>query len=404
MDSTEGRGFLKQVYGKGSLLYQQNLSVWLLDNLKESPEKIGGEGRFKCTYFDGNEVGGAINENERLSDADPENPQKPFILPKMNYWPIEVTGRLQRISRGNELAFATGLTAAVKNALIRMKSDHNRQCYGDATGTLTQVNGAVVASQIIIVDNVQYLRKGQHLDIFQTLGGVKQASDVKITAITINTNTITVDKVVTVSDNAVIVKTAVQDNVPAGSDGKELTGLARIVDTTTTGVNFQGLDRSVFTDFQSNVINAGGALPSNALLEQLLTRIDIVGGVQPTHFLSRRPVYSSFVLSALPSQRFQDDKIKTGYKQAEYTHNGFKWHLDKDCQANTIYALSMQVEHLAKYVVQEPDLADLDTEGQKFGHKQGYDKNYGYYISDMNIGSDKPNAHGKLFNLAEQPF
>lgn len=395
-------GLLKRFYGKGTLLYQQNLTAYLYNNIPSSDETIGGEGRFKATYFSGNEAGGAINPGERLATADEDDVKQPYIVPKLNHWPIEILGREIRQSKGQEVSFARTLTSRVQSALKRMNSDLNRQFYGDATGTLTQVNGAVVASQTIVVDDVQYLRKNQHLDIFQTLGGTKQASDVKILSIAINTNTITVDKVVTLSDNAIIVKVGVQDNVPSGSDGKEITGLARIIDTTNTGVNFQGMDRSVDTDYQSNVIDAGAVPLSQAKLEQLLRRIQIVGGDDPNKILSRHGVYSSFVNTTIAQTRFQDDKIKAGH--VSFTWNGYEWLLDKDCQKGTCYMLNMKLPYVGKYSLQDPDLADLDTMGQKFGHKQGFDKNYAYYIADMNLGTEKPNAHGKLTNLTEPSF
>lgn len=395
-------GVLKRYYGKGSLLYQQNLTAYLLNNIPVSDEPIGGEGRFKATYFSGNEAGGAINPGEALATADDDTALQPYIVPKLNHWPIEFTGREFRQSKGNEAAFARLSTSRVQSALKRINSDRNRQYWGDATGTLTQVNGAVVASATVVVDDVQYLRVGQHLDIFATLGGAKEASNVKIATITVSTNTITLGTVVTLSDNAILVKTAVQDNIPSGSDGKEITGLSRIVDTTTSGVNFQGLDRSVYTDYQSNVISAAGAPPSQALLERLLRRIEIVGGSTPTKIMSRHGVYSSFVNTVLPQSRFTDDKIKAGH--VAFTWNGIEWMLDKDCPKSTIFMLDMKPEFIARYVLQETDLADLDTMGQKFGHKQGFDKNYAYYISDENLGSDKPNSHGKLTLLAEPLF
>ena len=395
-------GLLKNFYGKGTLLYQQNLTSKLFNEIPTSDETIGGNGRFKATYFSGNEAGGAINPGEALATADDDDVLQPYITPKLNHWPIEITGREIRQSKGQEVAFARTLTSRVQSALKRMNSDLNRQAFGDATGTLTQVNGAVIASQTIVVDDVQYMRKGQHLDIFATLGGAKEAQDVKITSVTISNNTITVDKVVTVSDNAIIVKSSFQDNIPSGSDGKELTGLARIVDTTTSGVTFQGIDRSVYTDYQSNVINAGNVPCSQALLERLLRRIQIVGGDDPTKIISRHGVYSSFVNTTISQVHFQDDKIKAGH--VSFTWNGYKWDLDKDCQKGTLYMLNMQLPYLARYSLQDPDLADLDTMGQKFGNKQGFDKNYAYYIADLNFGSDKPNAHGKLEKLTEPNF
>lgn len=390
----------KRYYGKGTPIYQQNLKSWLLNNIPVSSERPGGTGRFKATYMAGNEAGGAINEQERLADAQSPNPEQPQITPKVTHWSFEFTGLSLAVSQGQEYAFANTAKAVMSDALQRMGSDRNRQAFGDGNGILTQVNGAVVANTVITVDDVQYFRRNMILDIFQVLGGVKEASAVRVTAININTNQITVNVNVTVSDNAIIVKTAVQDAPPA--DGKELTGLARIVDTTTAGTIFQGIDRSVNTEYQSNVINAGAVPLSQALLQRLMNRIMIIGGDEPTKIVSRHGVYASFVNTALAQTRYQDDVVKAGH--VKLTWNGLEWMLDKDCQTGTLYMLNMKVDSLARYVVQEPDLAALDTAEQKIGHREGYDKYYGYYIGYDNIGSDKPNNHGKLINLTEPLF
>ncbi len=86
-------GQLKNFYGKGTLLYQQNLTSKLFNEIPTSDETIGGNGRFKATYFSGNEAGGAINPGEALATADEDDVLQPYITPKLNHWPIEITGR-----------------------------------------------------------------------------------------------------------------------------------------------------------------------------------------------------------------------------------------------------------------------------------------------------------------------
>lgn len=395
-------GALKNFYGKDTLLFQQNLTAKLFNSIPKSDEPIGGNGRFQATYMSGNESGGAINPGESLSRADDDDVLQPYIIPKLNHWPVEITGSEIRRSENIKGAFARLLTSRMGSALKRMNSDLNRQGFGDATGTLTQVNGAVTASQTIIVDDVQYLRKNQYLDVYATLGGAREATKIKITGITISTNTITVDRIVTLSDNGVLVKHGVQDSIPSGSDGKELTGLGRMIDTTTSGVTYQGIDRSVYTDYQSNVIDAGNVPCSQAILERLLRRIQIVGGDDPTKIMSRHGVYSSFVNTTITQSQHMDDKIKAGH--VSFTWNGYTWDIDKDCQKGTLYMLNMKTPYIGKYSIMDPDLADLDTMGQKFGHINGYDKHYAYYLAELNYGSDKPNAHGKVINLIEPTF
>lgn len=393
-------GGLKRRYGTNSKIYQQNLEAYSWGILEKAKEKPSGQGTFHMTYMNGNESGNAINENQALSVPQSSNPQQPFIKAKIQQWPFQFSGLSMAASEGNEDAFIDVMDAEMTDANDRCLSDLNRQFFGDGNGILTQVNGAVVASATVVVDDVQYLRVNQDLDFFTTLGGAKEAQAARILTINVTTNTITLNKVVTLSDNAIVVKTTVQDAPPA--DGKELAGLARIIDTTTTGTTFQGIDRSVFTDYQSNVIAPGAVPLSQALLQRLMNRIMIIGGKSPTKILSRHGVYASFVNTSLAQTRYQDDVVKAGH--VKLTWNGLEWLLDKDCQTGTCYMLNMNPMYLAKYVVRDIDLARLDTKGQTIDHVDGFDKFGGYYVGYLNMGSKKPNVHGKLTGLLEPAF
>jgi hypothetical protein len=397
-DTTTLSGLLKRNYGGGSKLFQQNLKAYMWGELETSPDKPAGEGFFHMTYIRGNESGGAINEDEATADPQSPQPIQPIVTAKVNHWPFSFTGKAVAVSDSDKYAFASAIDSNMQDAQARAMSDKNRQTFGNGIGTLTQVNGAVSASATIIVDNVQYMRVNQLIDIFDVVGGTKEAAGRKIMTIDIGTNTITVDLAVTVSDNAVIVKKGVQDNPPA--DGKELTGLQKIVDTTTEGVTFQGVNRSTFPEYQSNVIDAGAVPVSQDLLQRLMNRIMIVGGENPNLIVSRHGVYRTFVNATITQTRYQDDKLKAGH--VTLTWNGLDWVLDKDCQTGTVYFLNTNPQYLAKYVVRDTDLADED--GKTVNKLPGFDKYYGYYISYDNIGSRKPNNQGKLINLIEPTF
>lgn len=403
-NTTTLSGILKRNYGGGSKLYQQNLQAVMWGELETSPDKPAGEGFFSMTMIRGNESGGAINEDQATADPQSPEPLQPVVTAKVQHWPFSFTGKSVAVSESDKYAFANAIDANMQDAMKRSMSDLNRQVFGDGIGTLTQVNGAVVASNTIIVDNVQYLRVNMVIDIYDVVGGTKQASAVRISSINISTNTIVVTTesglptTVTVSDNAIIVKKGVQDAPPL--DGKELSGLARIVDTTTVGVTFQGINKSTYPEYQSNVVDALNVPLSQDLLQQLMNRVMIVGGDNPTKIVSRHGVYRSFVGTSIVQTRYQDDKLKTGH--VSLTWNGLDWILDKDCQTSTVYFLNLDPQYLAKYLIKDIDLADED--GKTINKLPGFDKYYGYYIGYMNLGSKKPNNHGKLINLTEPTF
>lgn len=391
-------GNLKQVYGGGSDLYQQNLKHFMLSEIETAPDKPGGQGFYHMTMIRGNESGGAINEDEKTADPQSPQPIQPIITAKTQHWPFSFTGKAEALANTDKFAFATTIDMNMNDAMARSLADQNRQFFGTGQGNLAQVNGAIVASATIVVDNVQYLRPNMVIDIFDTLGGTKQAGPRTIQSVTISTNTIVLDAVVTVSDLGILVKTGVQDNAPV--DGKEYTGLARIIDTTINGATLQNINRSTYPEYQSNIIDAGGAPTSQDQLQRLMNRIMILGGENPNKIVSRHGVYRSFVGTSIVQTRYQDDKLKTGH--VSLTWNGLEWVLDKDCQIKTVYMLNTDPKYLAKYAIKELDLADAD--GKEINKLPGFDKYYGYYIAYMNIGSRKPNNHGKLYNLLEPAF
>lgn len=391
--STSLVGSLKQVYGPGSDLYQQNLQGLLLSEIEVSPDKPGGQGFFHMTMMRGNESGGAINEDERTADPQSPLPLQPIVTAKVQHWPFSFTGKAEALAQSDKFAFATTIDINVKDAQMRSISDRNRQAYGTGIGTMCQVNGAVVASTSVVVDNVQYLRENMVIDIFDVVGGTKEASSRTITYVDPVTNTITLDAAVTCSDLGIVVKAGVQDNAP--TEGKEYGGLARIVDTTTAGTSFQNINRSTYSEYQSNVVDAGSVPLSQDLLQRLMNRIMIRGGATPNLIACHHGVYRSFVGTALAQTRYQDDELKTGH--VKLTWNGIKWLLDKDCQTKTLYMLNKKPDFLARYVIKELDLADSD--GKEINKYPGFDKYYGYFIAYDNFGSRKPNNHGKIINL-----
>ncbi|MBP9786064.1 MAG: phage major capsid protein [Acinetobacter sp.] len=397
-NSTTMLGNYKRLYGAGSDLFQQNLKAFFYGEIATAPEKPGGEGFFHMTWIRGNESGGAITEEESLKTPQSPQPIQPIVATKIQHWRFQFTGKSQALSMSDKYAFATTLNANLKDSMVRNMSDENRQAFGNGLGTMCLIAANSGPATTFTVDNVQYLRVNQVLDCFVSFGGAQEFSNRTITAIDIATNVVTVDAAVTVTAGSSISKANMFIGAP--TDGKELTGLAKIIDTTTNGNIFQGISRVTFPEYQSNVVNAGAVPLSQDLLQRLMDRLMIVGGDKPTMILSRNGVYRSFVNTSLAQTRYQDDVVKAGH--VKLTWNGLDWMLDKDCQTGTVYMLNMKPDYLAKYVLKDTDLADLD--GKTLDRVSGFDKYEGYYIGYRNLGSKKPNAHGKLINLTEPTF
>lgn len=385
----------KQVYDTGSevLVTQQNLNAPTFSKTKKSALKPSAQGVFMPVSMSGNENGSAINESQGFQTPGSLNPVQARIQAKLIAWPFEVTGSAMRLSETDPQAFANSLDAQQKDNLGRIMSDLNRQSLGTGTGQLALVVGAVAAAANIVVDQITAFRRGQHLDIYQTLGGAKQAADVIVTAVDYDTSTITVDQNVTVSNNAVIVKYTVQDGAPA--DGKELSGLRLICDDGTFATTFENINITNEPEWVGNVIDAGAAPVSQDLMQRTAYRQMVVGGGSADKLISNVGQARNFLNTELNKVRYEAAKVEGGYTVLKW--NDKEWLLDKDYPFGEVGMYNSK--YIERFEVRDVHLADLD--GKTVDRLQGFDKIAGYYVYQGNLGTWKRNAHARLINLTE---
>lgn len=392
--------FLKRYYGKGSKAIKntQNLKARFYDSLGKSQESPKGDGFYFPVNVEGNESGRASNEDETFDNAQSETDVQFVIRPKTTFWPFQLTGLSMDVAESNEDSFARSLKRQMNGNQSRMFSDLNRQCWGAATGEMTKVNGAIAApTTSIVVDSVQYFRKNMRIDIWSAVGGSKTYGNLRITGIDKATLTITVDTSVgatTIADNSVICKKGVLDNAP--SDYKELFGATAIVDTTTYNTNIQGQSKSTYPTLQATVIDAAGASITNALLQQCETSVEDACEMDIIETWSDREQRDNYIELLTPLKRFVNDDAMDSGKRKDVEHNGNPWKVDKDSPAKTIFKFTKG--YIQKFVLKEPDIVDRD--GSTIRALPNSDIYQGYYKSVMNLGSEMPNAGGKIINLA----
>lgn len=401
--STAAVGHLKQVYGK-YITTQQNLHPWLYKLLPKSPYKPVGQGYFFGVNLLGNESGGAVNETEGFRPVDNEGTAQAQLQAKINVWPIEFSGLADAVARqGQEEAFAANIAYQLDMALLRMMKDMNRQIYGDGTGTLGQVNGAISAATTGVVDfdtvasHAHLFRENMVVDIFD--GVTKEVDSIRITGVDQNTSTLTFASAITAADNADIVKENIRDSQP--SDGKELGGLRRIVDDGSNFTTYLGISRAAGTGFaswRSNIFNASSANITNDLLQRINDRIVVTGNEQPGMLLSNVGQRRKYLDITTPLKRFQDDELDSGYNVMMW--NNLKWYIDTDCDTGVVYFLNKRF--LQKYEIEPPHLADKDNAVFKWLPRS--DAYFAYFVAYSNLASEKPNALARIERLAEPTF
>lgn len=396
----------KRNYNEGSdvLIKQQNLKApqwgkWKKSSLKPSPQGI-----FNPVTMQGNENGGAINENEGFQNPASLVPVQPSITAKLVVWPFQVSGSVIRQSETDATAFIKGLDAQQQDNLGRMYSDLNRQSWGTGTGQITLANGAGVASVTLIVDNVLPFRQGMLIDLYDVLGGVRQVNGALITGINLNTNTLTIafggfdPAPFTWSNNALICKHDVCNGVTSSANAKELMGWQGICDTTTFSTVFEGVAVATFSQWQGNVVSAALAPVSQDLLQRTFNRGGIVGGETPTKLVSNYGQARTFLNQELQKTRYEGGEVDAGNIVLKW--GTMEWMID---WTYPITELAMMVEAgIEKFQTNDVKLSDLP--GMSLYQVVGKDAVGGYYVYQGNLGTWKRNNQNRLIDLLEPTF
>lgn len=394
-------GLLKRHYSGDFVAAQQNFEADFISELPKAPDKPGGESG--AVYFGVNlqrsQSGGAQNEDEQFRQNQTAIRKQSTIAAKKNIWAIQLTGFAITMSKAQVDAFVAGLESEFEDKLSAMKKDMNRQFFNDGTGNLALVNGAVTANATVTVDTpgVQYLFPGMVLDLFNSAGTVKQAASVVINSIDETNSTITLNQVVTVADNGLIVRNNIKDSAP--TDGKEVMGLKGIADDGTLFTTFQGLSRSTYDIWKGTAIDASGATITNDLLQRSIDKGERRSGRTVTDLFSHRNQRRGYLNVVTPLKRFQNENMNAGMKDNEgkgLEWNGMMWNVSHDCQRDTVYMIPKKDVQRFEALATKLD----DTEGSTIHRIGRTDTFEAYYKNYSNVGTKYPASVIKLSGLA----
>lgn len=400
---TQLDGIFKRNYNEGSdvLIKQQNLNAPFWGKIKKSPLKPSAQGIYNPVTMQGNESGGAINEEESFQEPTSILPVQPTISSKTVVWPFQITGKVIRLSETDKTAFAKGLDAQQQDNLGRMYSDLNRQSWGTGTGQITLANGAGSAATALIVDDPFSFRIGMILDSYASLGGAKEigaTTSATITAINYSTSTLTITPSQTWSDNSIICKKNVLNGVTSLANAKELTGWRAICDTTTFSTTFQSVSTTTYGQWMGNVVSAGTAPVSQDLLQRTFNQGAIIGGEKPDTLVSNYGQARTFLNTELQKTRYDGGEVEAGNVTLKW--GTMEWMVDHTYPINE---LAMMVKSgIEKFQTNDVKLSDLP--GQGLYQIVGRDAVGGYYVYEGNLGTWKRNNQNRLTALTEPTF
>jgi hypothetical protein len=276
---------LKEVY-PGSIEDELNNEIALWAILDKEKVTLDGQGQHVVRPFRvaRNQGFGARNDTDTLPQAGNQTLANAKINMSSNYLVGQITGRVIRTSYGSEAAFENALEEEIRFSLTDVPNEIGRQLFNGA-GQLTTLNGAVVSSTSVVVNNLQYIAVGMYLEFWKTDGTNETANDAGLPSG--NTGTLVVS--LTAATNTIVVTTAqtltTGDTVARAGNNtgftttKELNGLDTTIDDGTDYPSrlYFGANRTTYPVLNGNRFNAAGTLTEN-LMQQAFDGARQIGG------------------------------------------------------------------------------------------------------------------------------
>lgn len=386
---------LLRLYDTGYVTEAQNLTTPFLSSIGDASDfTFGGSDMRFAVEMDGNESVRFGTEDGLLPTPGSVNIKQAVVTAKELYATFRFTGRAQASTANSSHAFTNAVNGSISDAFKRAMVYVEGALFRDGTGALGQV--ASVASTTVTIDNanIHWFRKNQSVEFFRS--GSKVAGPATITATDPANSTITIDSAAAaalLSDNDVIYKAGT--HAPGSVTAKEILGLGAAV---AASGDYLGLDRdSDFPDFRGHVIDASSAELDEDQLDRLEERIIDRGGVDLDSFkivtsTNQRRKYLNLVRS---QKQFSGLSLDAGY--TSLSHNGRPMMFVYSCPADELYMGDFS--KLQKYTLTggEMKLSDI---GGVIKWAPNYDAGFGYWRAYAEYAVRKPNAFGKLDNLA----
>lgn len=308
-----------------------------------------------------------------------------------NYAQLKIAGQ-NLIYKGDPSSLVNILDDEMASAVDTLHKDEMRQMMGDGSGALCTITTTGATGTSFVVSSAQYLEPGMVVDSYTAkTGGSQNINSCAISAVDVNTNTVTIASC-TWGTNDYLFR---EDN-----RGLEAMGLLGIVDDGSVVASLQGVTRSTSPYFKANLVSAGGeALSVNWLLKTFNT-VYKNGGKEPNVIVSDLDAMRYYTVILQPTVRHVNTlKLKGGQQGLEFQggNKPIGWFADRYCWAGYIYFL-----HTPNFCIFEPKQEDwIDSDGAVLARVTGYDQFEATLAHYWNLGVDRCNTQGVLYNYAD---
>lgn len=396
---TSADKLLKDFY-TGVLVSQLNKSHPLLELMQKSNRKFTGRAVVFPVDTAHDQGVQAVGEGLAQPDVVASAPAEARVTSKLVQATMELTDEIIASAKDDRGAFADALKYQMGKSMDTAKEDVNRQLYGDGTGTLTLVDGAVAdttASQNITVDSTRHLKAGMRVRIGTTAQVASSGSGDNQIIVSITSATVFVctNQAGALADNDLIVR----GKSGSTAYNNEISGLEAIIGTG----DFQGVTVADFPDWKATVnSNSGTARPLTLdLMIQVADDIKNASGKDPNAMFMHTSVRREYAALLLADVRYtqsnQETKLLGGFVKLNFAAGGgiADIYVDRQCTYKTIYYV--HTPDLQRFVKQ--DWGWRQEDGKVLAKVPGYNKYSAQYQAQLNVGALCRNSHGKLTDI-----
>ncbi|MBC7238517.1 MAG: phage major capsid protein [Chloroflexi bacterium] len=392
-----------------------NDSSLLWSRLERDEESVVGKMAIVPINYAHNQGVGAQSETG-VPTAGEEAYKESQVAMKYIRGRISVSSPVIEASKNDAGAFVRAVDSEMRGLEASLRDDMNRQVFGDGTGKLAQVNGAVTWSSgtaTVTVDNpgTLYLKPGMLIDIYSSYPDTKSHSGVKVESVNSATSfTISAGEgsAANIADNAWITR---KGAVTTTGVQYEIMGLKGLIDDGTYVATLQNIARSTASYWKANVLANGGTNRALTLelMQQAQDEAEVQGAGLTSLIVSNFAVRRKYINLLAADKRFvQPFYIEGGwpglrpkeegrrqYQAVEF--NGIPYVADRYCPGNTMFF----VDESTIKVYRLKDFDWMDEDGSILHLKSGSAEYEAVLELFANLGIDAPLKNSVIRDISE---
>lgn len=378
------------------VIREQLTNAWvLLSQLESNTKDVEGRYAVLSLHVSRNSGVGARAAGVALPAAGQQGYAEQRVPITRNYGAMAIDGDLIEASRSDKGSFGRMLDRETKGVVTDLKNDVSRQIYNDSTKSIARCGTTSSSTTIVLTSptasQMRQFSVGMLVDIGTLADYDVVAAGRTITAVGATTITISGAAVTTTNSHYI---------TRAGSDGKELTGIRQIIDSSGTLFN---VDPSTVPVWKSTVDANGGTnrQATELLFEKMIEDINTVSDEDPNLIVTTRGVRRSLASQYQGQRRYNDSvDVKAGFKAVTVAAGNVEIPLIVDNDAPNNQAFVVNTAHLTQHQMGSP-WQFMERDGSVLHLKSGFDQYEAYIFNYHEITTDMRNSHGVIRDLLE---